>query len=47
MNNCTGVGYFIPIIRIHTLVLFIAGNARFHGLLFFDFNTQDQPMDVV
>ena len=32
----TGVGFFLPILRIQTLVLFLSGNAWFHGMLFPD-----------
>ena len=35
------VGYFIPMAIIHTLVIFIAGKSRFHGILFVDWDTYD------
>ena len=31
---CTVVGYFLPMMRIQTLVLFLYGNELFHGLSF-------------
>ena len=35
MNCGTNVGHFLPIMRICVLVLFLSGEARSHGLLFF------------
>ena len=35
------VGYFLPILRIQKIVLFLAGNSLFHGLLFFDWVVYD------
>ena len=37
----TVVVYFIPILRIQTLVLFLAVKARFQGILFFDWEIYD------
>ena len=31
---CTDVGYFLPILIIHTLVLFILGSSLFYGIFF-------------
>ena len=41
MTCCTVVGYFLLMFRIHTLVLFIAGNLRFHGLLLVECDTYE------
>ena len=38
MNCGTVVGYFLPIMRIHTLVLFISGKERLQGILFVDWD---------
>ena len=35
----TAVSYFLPMMIIHKFVLFISVKARFHGLLFFDWET--------
>ena len=35
------LGYFLPIPRIQTLVLFLYGKEWFHGLLFFDWEIYD------
>ena len=34
----TVVGYFIPIISVHTLVLFLAVKEQFQGILFVDWD---------
>ena len=36
LTYCTDVGSFLTILRVQTFVLFLAGNALFHGLLFSD-----------
>ena len=39
MTCCTVFGYFLPMFKIHKLVQIFAGDFRFHGLLFFDWET--------
>ena len=42
-KNCwTVVGSFMPMLRIQKLVLFLAGNEWFHGLLYFDWEIYDR-----
>ena len=40
-NSFYCFGYFIPMIIIHTLILFISVNSRFHVILFVDLYTYD------
>ena len=38
---CADVGSFLPMLRIQPFVLFISGNAWFHGMLFSDWEMYD------